>query len=191
MNVVAFNGSPRKNGNTSILLKAVLDEVAREGIGTELVHVGGKALHGCRACGLCAKRLDRKCSMRSDPMNSYIERMIQADAILIGSPTYFADLTSETKALIDRCGYVGRVNGDLFRRKVGAAVVAERRAGGLHAFDSINHFFTIAQMIVPGSSYWNLGVGRAAGEVAADEEGLRTMVTLGQNLAWLLKKLAS
>jgi multimeric flavodoxin WrbA len=189
MKVVAFNGSPRPAGNTTILLNAVLAEVAKEGIQTELVQIGNQLLHGCRACGQCAKRLDRKCSIDDDPMNGYIEKMIAADAILIGSPTYFADLTCETKALIDRCGYVGRVNGDLYRRKVGAAVAAVRRAGALHVLDSINHFFTIGQMVVVGSSYWNVGIGRKAGEVEQDEEGMKTMVTLGQNLAWVMQRL--
>jgi multimeric flavodoxin WrbA len=189
MKVVAFNGSPRPTGNTSILLNAVLAEVAKEGIDTELVQIGNQALQGCRACGQCAKRLDRRCAIENDPMNGYIAKMVEADAILIGSPTYFADMTTETKALIDRCGYVGRVNGDLYRRKVGAAVSAVRRAGALHTLDSIQHFFTIAQMVVVGSSYWNVGIGRGRGEVEQDEEGMKTMVTLGGNLAWVMRRL--
>jgi multimeric flavodoxin WrbA len=189
MKVVAFNGSPRPRGNTTLMLEAVLGEVAKEGIETELVQIGNQLLHGCRACGQCQKSKDAKCSIDDDPMNGYIQKMIAADAILIGSPTYFADLTSETKALIDRCGYVGRVNGDLYRRKVGAAVSAVRRAGALHVIDSISHFFTIGQMIVVGSSYWNVGLGRKAGDVEQDVEGMATMVTLGQNLAWVMKRL--
>jgi multimeric flavodoxin WrbA len=190
MKVVAFNGSPKPKGNTSILLRAVLQELEAEGIGTELIHVGSHTLRGCRACGQCRIRQDRRCSFDGDPVNEWVGKMAAADGILIGSPTYFADLTPETKALIDRCGYVGRSNGDLFRRKVGAAVVAVRRAGAVHAFDSINHFFTISQMIVPGSSYWNLGIGVAPGDVERDEEGMATMQTLGRNMAWLLKKIA-
>ncbi len=189
MKLVAFNGSPRPRGNTTLMLEAMLAEVAKEGIDTELVQIGNQLLHGCRACGQCQKRQDRKCSIDDDPMNGYIEKMIAADAIVIGSPTYFADLTCETKALIDRCGYVGRVNGDLYRRKVGAAVAAVRRAGALHVLDSITHFFTIAQMVVVGSSYWNVGFGRKAGEVEQDVEGMATMVTLGQNMAWVMKRL--
>ena len=189
MKVVAFNGSPRPRGNTSILLRTVLAEVEKEGIGTELIQVGGLALHGCRACGTCLALQDRRCSIETDPINDWIAKMCEADAILIGSPTYFADLTPETKALIDRCGYVARQNGDLLKRKVGAAVVAVRRAGAVRVFDSINHFFQIEQMVVVGSSYWNLGGGKLPGEVEQDAEGMATMVTLGQNLAWLLKKL--
>jgi multimeric flavodoxin WrbA len=112
-----------------------------------------------------------------------------ADAILLGSPTYFADVSSEMKALMDRCGMVSRANGDLFKRKLGAAVVAARRAGAIHVFDSINHFFLIGQMIVVGSNYWNIGMGREKEEVAKDEEGMQTMRVLGQNMAWLLKKM--
>jgi multimeric flavodoxin WrbA len=116
--------------------------------------------------------------------------MLSSDGIIIGSPTYFAALTPETKALIDRCGMVSRANGDLFKRKVGAAVVAERRAGGINVFDTINHFFTIGQMIIPGSNYWNIGTGRNIGDVEQDEEGLGVMKVLGENMAWLMKKIA-
>jgi len=190
MKVVAFNGSPRKNGNTARLIRTVLKELEREGIETEVVQLGGNPIHGCRACYKCQKHQDRRCVHDDDVANACIEKMIKADGILLGSPTYFADLTPEMKALIDRAGFVAKMNGDLFKRKVGAAVVAVRRTGGLHAFDSMNHFFTISQMIIPGSSYWNIGIGRERGDVDKDEEGLRTMKTLGQNMAWLLKKIS-
>jgi multimeric flavodoxin WrbA len=188
MKVVAFNGSARKDGNTAILVRRVFVELEKEGIETELVQLAGQHIHGCAACGQCFKNKNQRCVFDDDIVNSCIEKMAAADGIILASPTYFADLTSETKALIDRTGYVARANGDLFKRKVGAAVVAVRRAGAMHAFDSINHFFLISQMIIPGSSYWNIGVGRAKGEVEQDEEGLRTMEALGQNMAWLLKK---
>ena len=122
-------------------------------------------------------------------VNECIEKMFEADGIILASPTYFADLTPELKALIDRAGFVAKANNEMFRYKVGAAVVAVRRAGSIHVFDSINHFFTISQMIIPGSSYWNMGMGLAEGDVEKDEEGIKTMQTLGQNMAWLLKKL--
>jgi len=124
-------------------------------------------------------------------MNDHVAKMIEADGIIIGSPTYFADITTETKALIDRCGYVTRAGGHLLRRKVGTAVVAARRAGGITASDSINHFFSVNEMIIPGSTYWNIGIGHEAGDVKADEEGLKTMANLGQNMAWLLKKISA
>lgn len=189
MKVVAFNGSSRKEGNTASLIKHVFAELEKEGIETEMVQVGGKSIHGCTACTKCFESKDRKCVIDKDIVNDCIEKMFEADGIILASPTYFADLTPEIKALIDRAGFVAIANGSIFKRKVGAAVVAVRRAGAVHAFDSINHFFTISQMIIPGSSYWNIGIGLAEGDVEKDEEGIRTMQVLGQNMAWLLKKL--
>ncbi len=189
MKVVAFNGSARKDGNTAILIRKVFSELEAEGIETELVQLAGKTIKGCIACGKCYKNKDKRCSVDNDIANECIEKMVEADGIILGSPTYFADVTTEMKALIDRAGYVARANADMLRRKPGAAVVAVRRAGSIHVFDSINHFFLISQMIVPGSFYWNVGIGRAAGEVEQDEEGLETMQLLGRNMAWLLKKI--
>jgi len=189
MKVVAFNGSPRRRGNTAYLIKQVLEELESEGVDTEFVQLGGRTIRGCRACNQCIKKRDGRCANDKDIVNSCIAKMREADGVILGSPTYFSDLTPELKALIDRSGYVARANGDFLKRKVGAAVVAVRRCGGIHVFDSINHFFTINQMIVPGSSYWNVGIGRAEGEAAGDEEGVRTMRTLGRNMAWLLKKI--
>ncbi len=189
MKLVAFNCSPRKEGNTAILLRKALESAAAEGVETELVQVGGRPLHGCRACYACLKNKDRRCGMSDDIANECIGKMLDADGILIGSPTYFSDVTAEAKALIDRAGLVSRVNGDLLRRKLGAAVVAVRRAGAIHTFDTINHFFLIGGMIIPGSSYWNVGIGRNPGEVSQDEEGMKTMTDLGANMAWLMKKL--
>ena len=190
MKVIAFNGSARRDGNTAILIRRVFSQLEAEGIETELVQLAGKTVKGCVACGRCFKNQDKRCAVTDDVANECIEKMLEADGIILGSPTYFADVTSEMKALIDRAGYVARANSDMLRRKVGAAVVAVRRAGAIHAFDSMNHFFLIGQMIVPGSAYWNVGIGRAKGDVERDEEGLKTMETLGQNMAWLLKKIA-
>lgn len=189
MKVVAFNGSPRKEGNTAALIKYVLAELEGEGIETEIIQVGGKPIHGCIACMKCFENADKRCAIDNDIVNECIEKMLEADGIILASPTYFADLTPELKALIDRAGFVAKANNEMFRRKVGAAVVAVRRSGSIHVFDSINHFFTISQMIIPGSSYWNVGMGLAEGDVEKDEEGIRTMQILGQNMAWLLKKL--
>ncbi len=191
MKVIAFNGSPRPDGNTSILLNHVLEPIKAKGIQTEVVQLGGSNIHGCRACYACMRNKDGRCINDDDAANGFIAKMVEADGILIGSPTYFADITPETKALIDRTGFVARANGDLLRRKVGAAVIAARRAGEIHAFDSVNHFFLISQMIVPGSCYWNQGIGgRDKGDVEKDEEGLRTMWMLGENMAWLLECVA-
>lgn len=191
MMVVAINGSARKNGNTALLLGHVLEELSREGIRTELVQLSGMEIRGCTACLQCFANRDRRCAVTGDAVNGLIEKMDASDGILLGSPTYFTDVTSEMKALIDRAGFVAKANRDMFRRKAGAAVVAVRRAGATHAFDTLNHFFLIGQMIVPGSSYWNVGLGLHPGDVEKDEEGIRTMRTLGQNMAWLLKALQS
>lgn len=189
MNVVAFCGSARRNGNTATLARTVLAELEPAGIETELIQLSGKEIRGCLACRKCFEEKDGRCSGREDDVNECIEKMVKADGILLASPTYFADLSSDMKALIERAGYVARANGHLFRRKVGAAVVAARRAGAMHAFDSMNHFFFISQMIVPGSSYWNLGFGLEKGDVEKDEEGLQTMKQLGKNMVWLLERI--
>ncbi len=188
MKVTAFNGSARKDGNTAILMRHVLAEIEKEGIETELVQFAGQRVRGCIACYKCASNGNKRCAVEDDMINECIEKMIASDGIILGSPVYFSDLTAGIKGLIERAWMVGRTNGELWKRKVGAAVVAVRRAGAIHTFDSINHFFFISQMIVPGSSYWNIGIGREAGEVQKDDEGVNTMKTLGQNMAWLLKK---
>jgi len=189
MKVVAFNGSARKDGNTAILINYVFRELEKEGIKTELVQLSGSRIHGCIACMKCFENKDQRCSVKNDIVNECIEKMLGADGIILGSPTYFANVSTEMKALIDRAGMVSRANSDMLARKVGAAVVAARRAGAIHVFNSINHFFFIGQMIVPGSSYWNLGMGRQKGEVEKDDEGIQTMKNLGRNMAWLLNKL--
>ncbi|KIH75969.1 Multimeric flavodoxin WrbA [Geoalkalibacter ferrihydriticus] len=191
MKVIAFNGSARRDGNTAALVRHVFSELEKEGIETELVQMAGERMRGCIACYKCWQRKDGRCAVTDDSVNEWIGKMAAADGIILASPTYFADITSEMKALVDRSGMTARANGEMFRRKVGAAVIAVRRGGAIHAFDSLNHFFLISQMIVPGSDYWNFGVGRDIGEVEKDEEGVATMRTLGENMAWLLKKLTS
>jgi multimeric flavodoxin WrbA len=189
MKVVAINGSSRKDGNTAILLNLVLDELKKEGIETELIQLAGETLSGCTACFKCAENKDQKCAVVNDRGNEYIAKMREAHGILLGSPTYISDMTANMKALIERSTIVSRSNGDLFKRKVGAAVIAVRRAGSTHVLSSMNYFFLLNEMIIPGSSYWNMGIGRNPGEVKNDAEGIRTMKTLGQNMAWLLKKI--
>lgn len=191
MKVVAFNGSPKRNGNTSLLINEVFKILEREGIETEMIQLGNKPVHGCTACGKCKEIKNGKCHIKNDHLNRCIEKMVEADGIIIGSPVYFADITPEVKALIDVAGYVTRANGHLLKRKVGAGVIAVRRGGALHTFESINNFFLINQMIVPGSSYWNFAFGRNPGEVLDDTEGMQTMKDLGENMAWLLKKIHS
>lgn len=191
MKVIALNGSPRKDGNTSLLIKEVFTELEKEGIETELIQLGGRPIHGCIACMKCGKKKNSQCALKGDSLNDHLAKMFAADGIILGSPVYFTDVTSEMKALIDRAGFVARQNGHLLRRKVGAGVVAVRRAGSVHTFDTLNHFFTINQMVVPGSDYWNMGIGLQPGDVSDDKEGMNTMRILGSNMAWLLKKLSA
>jgi multimeric flavodoxin WrbA len=191
MKVVAFSGSARKDGNTALLIGHVFRELEEAGIETELYQLAGKKIRGCIACYQCFANKDKHCAVQNDVLNECLDKMLEADGIILGSPTYFADVSPEIKALIDRAGLVSIANEYMLARKVGAAVVAVRRAGSTHAFDSMNHFFFIEQMIVPGSVYWNVGIGRDVGEVDEDTEGLRTMKILGQNMAWLLRKLES
>jgi multimeric flavodoxin WrbA len=191
MKAVLFNGSPRKNGNTYEMLRTVANVLNEEGIETEIVQIGGKIFHGCRACGTCFRSEDKRCIQIDDQLNDNFEKMLSANVIIMGSPTYYADLTPETKALIDRCGFLNIANGKPLKRKLGAAVVAVRRAGSIHVFDSINHFYLINEMIIPGSIYWNMSLARDLGEYQQDEEGVRTMQVLGENISWLLKKLKS
>jgi multimeric flavodoxin WrbA len=188
MKVVAFNGSARKDGNTALLVDHVFKELQIEGIETELIQLAEKNIRGCTACGKCLETKDARCVI-DDEVNGYIEKMLESHCIILASPTYFTDVSPEMKALIDRVGMVAKANGDMFKYKVGAAVVASRRAGSIHTFDTMNHFFLINQMIVPGSTYWNIGIGLEAGDVEKDVEGKQTMSNLGKNLAWLLKRI--
>jgi len=189
MKVLAINTSPRKEGNTTILLDTVLGEIEKEDIETELVQVGSKVIRGCVACYKCFENKNRRCAQTNDDLNDLLAVMCEVEGILLGSPTYFSNINSNMKSIIDRAGLVSKGNGYIFRHKVGACVSAVRRAGSIHALSSMNYFFLYNHMIIPGSSYWNLGIGRDPGEVKNDKEGLQTMRDLGQNMAWLLKNL--
>jgi len=191
MKIIAFNGSARKGGNTARLLSTVLEELNNTGIDTEMVELAGKNIAGCTACYKCFRNRDRRCAVDDCIVNAYLEKMLEADGIILGSPTYFADVSANMKALIERCGMVARANNDMFKRKVGAGVVAMRRAGAYHVFSSLNSFFLIGQMIVIGSSYWNTGIGKDPGDVMKDGEGIKTMRDLGTNMVWALQKLNS
>jgi multimeric flavodoxin WrbA len=191
MKIVALCGSARKQGNTALLLKTVLAPLTEAGAETELIELAKSEIRGCMACYVCFLEKNGTCVLKKDIVNECIGKMAAADAILLGSPTYFADVSSEMKALIDRCGMVGKANGDMFRRKLGAAVVTARRAGAIRAFDTMNHFFLAGQMIVVGSNDWNIGIGPEMGDVVDDEEGMKTMHLLGENMVWLLKKMKS
>ncbi len=189
MKVIAFNGSSRKDGNTALMINTVFEVLHDEGIETEMVQLAHEHPHGCIACYQCFERRDGYCAIGDDCVNACLEKMIEADGIILASPTYFADISSKMKALIERAAMTMRANDDMLQRKPGAAIVTKRRAGAIHAFHSLNHFFTIGQMLIVGSSYWNVGIGQDQGDVAGDEEGLTTMRDLGKNMAWLMKKI--
>jgi len=187
MKIFAVNGSPRHDGNTFEALSTVLQVCAESGFETELFQAGGRVVRGCTACNFCASNIGQ-CA-HDDWMIEVYAKMKAADAIILGSPVYFADLTPELKSIIDRCGYISRRDGHSLARKVGAGVAAVRRAGGIHTLDSIQHFFLINEMIIPGSSYWNMSLSRAKGDFEKDEEGVGIMRRLGENIVWLLKKI--
>ncbi len=191
MKAIAINGSPRSGGNTENMLKKVLEPLEAAGWSTEYLRIGGKPVRGCIACGKCFEKRNGRCSIEKDDMNKYLEKIYGADAVILGSPTYITDVTPELKALIDRATLVAVANGGILKGKIGAAVVAVRRAGATHVFDTINHMFLMSSMIVPGSIYWNLGIGMEKGEVLGDDEAMRNMNYLGQCIAWLGHAIAS
>ena len=186
MKVVGFNGSPRKDGNTTTLMVYLLREIEKDGIETELVQLSAKAIHGCIACYKCFENKDQRCAVKDDAANEYIEKMATAHGIVLGSPSYFQDVTAEMKALVDRAGFVGLANRQMHKNKVGAAVACLRRSGGMHTIETMNHFFLRNELIIAGSA---MSIARDKGEVEKDKEGILTAQTLGQKVAWLIKKL--
>jgi multimeric flavodoxin WrbA len=188
MKVVGINGSGRKDGNTAILIRTVFEELEKESIETELVQLYNKDLQGCKACFACMRNKNQRC-VQNDDLNEILEKMIQAEGIILGSPVYVGDVTAQIKALLDRVGFLSRGKESFFKHKVGASVVAERRDGGMHAIDTLNHFFLARETFLVGSTYWNAVYGRDKGDVTRDEEGMQNMRNLGQNMAWLMKRI--
>ena len=188
MKVIAFNGSPHKEGNTYHLIRHALNELEKAGIETEIVQIGGMKVHPCTACGKCFEMKNRQCVQDDDLVNDCIEKMVEAEAIIIATPTYFAGVTPEIKAFMDRAFFVAGANGRLFRYKLGAGIAAERRSGAVCAVDTINHYFCISGMFSAGSRYWNNAKGLMPGDVEKDEEGIDTMRQLGENIAWFIKR---
>ena len=188
MKVFAVNSSPRAQGNTFNMIKTVLDVCKNAGFETEIYQAGGREVRGCTACSSCGSNIG--CCAIDDWVMEVYQKMKEADAIILGSPTYFSDLTPEMKAIIDRCGFVAGRDGNAFSRKVGAAVTAVRRAGGIHTLDSIQHFFLIRDMIIPGSRYWNMSLSRDLDDYEKDAEGIAIMQRLGENIVWLCEKLS-
>ncbi|WP_160687066.1 flavodoxin family protein [Clostridium sp. C2-6-12] len=187
MKVIIFNGSPNKEGNTYHGIKIVADELEKEGIETEIIHVGNKSIRGCIACGYCTKNKNRKCAITTDPVNNWIEKMNDADGIILGSPVHYSSIAGTMKSFLDRAFRVAEASDSMLRHKVGAAVVAVRRAGGIPTFDQLNNYINHSEMIIPTSNYWNIINGRLSGEAMQDEEGIQIMRILGQNMAWLMK----
>ena len=190
MYALAINGSPRKGGNTELLLKEVLGELQNAGWEVELEKVGGTPIHGCIACEKCFANKDNECVVKKDNFNAIFAKMLKADAMILGSPTYFAAVSADLKALIERAGYVAYANNNAFSGKIGAAVVAVRRGGETHAYDSINHMFQMSRMIIPCSTYWNMGFGLRKGDVLEDDEGMANMRHLGKSIDWLARAIA-
>jgi multimeric flavodoxin WrbA len=187
MKVIIFNGSPNKGGNTYHGIKIVAEELEKEGIETEIIHVGNKSIRGCIACGYCTKNKNRKCAITTDPVNNWIEKMNDADGIILGSPVHYSSIAGTMKSFLDRAFRVAEASDSMLRHKVGAAVVAVRRAGGIPTFDQLNNYINHSEMLIPTSNYWNIINGRLPGEAMQDEEGIQIMRILGQNMAWLMK----
>lgn len=186
MKVIAISGSPRKDGNTDTLLHVALDVIKNKGIDTEFISLAGKSILTCTACMACKNQPG--CVLRDD-FDPIFKAMCDADGIILGSPVYFGSATGEMTALLDRAGYVARYNGNLFNRKVGGPVAVARRIGQNFTIAQLLMWYMINGMIVPGSSYWNIAFGRGKGEVMQDEEGIRTIRTFAENIAWLLEKI--
>lgn len=187
MKVVAFNGSPNKEGNTYHAIKLVANELEKEGIETEIIHVGNKSIRGCIACGQCIKNRNEQCVLPGDEVNGWIQKMKEADGIILGSPVHFSAMGGTMKSFLDRAFYVAGVNGGILRHKVGTSVVAVRRAGGIPTFNQLNNYINYSEMLMPTSNYWNVIQGTAPGESLQDKEGVQIMRVLGKNMAWLMK----
>jgi multimeric flavodoxin WrbA len=187
MKVVAFNGSPNKNGNTYAAIKMVAKELEKENIEVVIIHVGSNAISGCIACNQCIKNQNERCAITNDPVNEWIQEMKNADGIILGSPVHYSAIAGTMKSFLDRAFFVTSVNGGMLRHKVGASVVAVRRSGGLPAFSQLNNFINYSEMLMPTSNYWNIVYGTAPGEAEQDAEGKQIMRVLGKNMAWLMK----
>ncbi len=189
MKIIAINGSPKPEGNTYHALKIVIEQLEKEGIDAEIIHVGNKIIRGCLACGSCKQNKNEKCII-DDEVNEIIQKMKAADGIIIGSPVYYASIAGTMKCFLDRVFYVASANGGLYRGKVGASIAVARRSGEVATFDHLNHYFTLSEMFVTPSNYWNVIHGGVSGEVLKDEEGVQIMRILGKNMAFLIKSIS-
>lgn len=186
MKVIAFNGSPKKDGNTYEAIKAVAKELEKENIEVEVIHVGNKVIRGCLACGGCSRNMNERCVIENDEVNEWIQKMKEADGIILGSPVHYSAIAGTMKSFLDRAFLVTSVNGAMLRHKVGASVVAVRRSGGVPTFDQLNNYINYSEMVMPTSNYWNVVHGTEPGEATQDEEGMQIMRVLGKNMSWLM-----
>ena len=187
MKVIAFNGSPKPEGNTYYAIRLVADELKKEGIETEIVCIGNKKIRGCMACNKCRDNMDEKCIFEGDIVNEMVQKLKEADGIILGSPVHYTDMSGTMKSFLDRLFYVSGANGNFLKHKVGASLVAVRRSGGLTALNQLNSYLNYSEMILPTSYYWNIIHGMVPGEILKDEEGVCIMKTLGRNMAWAMK----
>lgn len=183
--VIGIVGSPRTVSNTRFLVNEALETLKKEGIDVELIPLDDKRIAPCEACNACAELFN--CNIEDD-FQDIFEKMVAADGIIVGSPVYFGSATPQVMALLDRAGYIG-IKTRAFEHKVGAAIAVARRAGANFTFAQLNYFFFINGMIVPGSTYWNVGYGLNPESVKEDDEAIRTVQNLAKNMAWLLKKI--
>lgn len=188
MKVIAINGSPKSKGNTYHSFEVMRKEFDNQDIEMEIIHVGNKAIHGCIGCNRCAELQSEECpTFTNDLVNETVQKLKEADGIILGSPVYYSGVAGTMKCFLDRAFYVAGVNGGLFKHKVGAAVSVLRRTGGSATLDCLNHYFTISEMPIASSTYWNAIHGHTPSEVDRDEEGIQTLVNLAKNMAWLIK----
>ena len=186
---IAVCGSPRIDGNTQELLQFFCDRVKEQGLETELILLARNRVEPCVACQKCKQTKDGACAQKDDEFNAVFDKMKAADAIVVGSPVYFGCATAQITSLLQRAGYVAKANGGMLAGKVGGSIVVARRAGQNFTFGQLNYFFGISDMVVPGSTYWNIAFGRNKGEVMNDEEGVQTVAHFADNVAALVKKL--
>jgi len=187
MIALGISGSPRANGNTQIAVSLALSQIGKAGIDTQLVSLAGKTIKPCTACMACRKKIE--CSIDDDDFWPIFERILEADGLILGSPVYFGSATPQLMALLDRAGYIARNNGSLLRHKVGGPIAVARRAGQNFTYAQLMLFYGLNEMIVVGSTYWNIGFGKAPGDINGDAEALETLRNFGKNVAWVLKKL--
>lgn len=187
MKVIAINGSPHQKGNTYHSLHVMEEVFVDQEIEFEILNIGGRAIHGCIGCGKCKQMQNETCSLGADGVDEWLQTLKTADGIVLGSPVYYAGMTGTMKCFLDRVFYVAGVNGSLFARKIGASVAVMRRGGGIATFDSLNHYFSISEMPIASSTYWNTVHGGVPGEVLQDDEGMQTLKNLALNMVWLLK----